>query len=298
MPLSERIVPTDTVGGMSKLSRLIGMASKALDKTSSTSSSSQPTGGSGDWRSMVRSAADALTGDGRSQSGTPAAAGAAGTTPTAHAAPRTGLTPPPAGAPSAADRQAIARYDYLLQTADPHQVEQIHREAFARLTPEQRAHVQARMSTELPAHERPRSADPTDLARAAARGEATRPGMLKGLLARANGGGGRGTAGRIAGGAAIGTGAGILGAVAGGAIVTSVAGPLLAQAAGFGVDFDALAQGVDLDALASGVDVEGFAGDALSGVGDQVSGFGDQVSGVGENLGGFALPGLGALFGR
>jgi hypothetical protein len=289
MPLSGRIVPIDTVGGMSKLSRLIGMASKALDKTSSTSSSSQPTGGSGDWRSMVRSAADALTGDGRSQSGSPAAPGAAGATSTPSAAPRTGLTPPAAGdsvAASAADRQAIARYDYLLQTADPHQVEQIHREAFARLTPEQRAHVQARMSTELPAHERPRSADPADLARAAARGEAARPGMLKGLLARA--GAGRG-AGRLAGGAAIGVGAGLLGAVATGAIVTSVAGPMLAQAAGLGVDFDAIAGGVDLEAIAS---------DSLSGVGEQVSGLGEQVSGFGDSLGGFGLPGLDDIFGR
>lgn len=205
-----------------------------------------------------------------------------------------GLTPPAAGSPtsaehgrlSAADRQAVARYDYLLQTADPHQVEEIHREAFARLTPDQRAHVQSRMTSELPAHEQPRSSSPADLARAAARGEAARPGLLKGLLARA--GSGRG-AGRLAGGAVIGAGAGILGAVAAGAIVTSVAGPLLAQAAGMGVDFDALAEGVDLD---------GIAGDALSGVGEQVSGFGEQVSGLGDGLSGFGLPGLDDFLGR
>ncbi|CAL4860403.1 hypothetical protein MMM2322_02083 [Microbacterium sp. MM2322] len=238
---------------------------------------------------MARSAADALIGDGR-PAGTTAPGGAGA--PRAAATP---LTPPPApgGQASAstadlspADRQAIARYDYLLQTADPHQVEQIHQEAFARLTPEQRAHLEARMAAELPPHERPRSSSPSDLARAAARGEATRPGMLKGLLARA--GGGRG-ASRLAGGAAIGAGVGILGAVAGGAILTSVAGPLLAQAAGLGVDFDALAQGVDL---------EGVAGEAVSGIGEQVTGMGDQVAGFGENLGGFGLPGLDDIFGR
>ncbi|SCY37024.1 hypothetical protein SAMN05216488_1557 [Microbacterium sp. LKL04] len=296
---------------MSKLSRLIGMASKALDKTSGSSSAGGTSGASGDWRSVVRSAADAITGDGRSQGAAPAqgntSPGSRGayTPPPAPAASASHgrYTPPPApgsvGALAPADRQAIARYDYLMQTADPQQVEQIHREAFGRLTPEQRAHVQARMAAELPAHEQPRSADPTDLARAAARTEASRPGMLKGLLARASGRGGTGSGmGRVAGGAAIGAGAGILGAVAGGAIVTAVAGPLLAQAAGLGVDFDALAQGVDLDALAQGADLEGLAGDALSGVGDHVSGLGEQVSGFGENLGGFEIPGLGDIFGR
>ncbi|MCM3695866.1 DUF3106 domain-containing protein [Microbacterium oleivorans] len=272
---------------MGKLSRLIGMAAKALDSSSSSQSSSGRADGAGDWRGMVRSAADALTGDRR------AAPDARGVAPTSSGSP-VGLTPPAAGSStsaengrlSAADRQAVARYDYLLQTADPHQVEEIHREAFARLTPDQRAHVQSRMTSELPAHEQPRSSSPADLARAAARGEAARPGLLKGLLARA--GSSRG-AGRLAGGAVIGAGTGILGAVAAGAIVTSVAGPLLAQAAGMGVDFDALAEGVDLD---------GLAGDALSGVGEQVSGFGEQVSGLGDGLSGFGLPGLDDFLGR
>lgn len=60
------------------------------------------------------------------------------------------LTPPPvpgsdATAASAADRQAIARYDYLMQTADPQHIEQIHRDAFARLTPDQRGVIERRM---------------------------------------------------------------------------------------------------------------------------------------------------------
>ncbi|WP_405374992.1 MULTISPECIES: cation-transporting ATPase [unclassified Microbacterium] len=296
---------------MGKLSRLIGMASKALD-SSGSSRSNAPTGGSTDWRSVARSAMNAVSGDGRNAatSDRPAPPAPAGYTPppasryTPPAAPggyappaAPGSSVPPAGgAPlSAADRQAIARYDYLLQTADPHQVEQIHRDAFARLTPEQRAHLQSRMRSELPPNEQPRSADPADLARAAARSEAARPGMLKGLLARASGRGGSGGGGRLAGGLALGAGAGILGAVAGGAILTAVGGAVLENAAAMGVDFEGLAQGVDLDAIAQGVDVEGFAGEAVSGLGEHVSGLGEQVSGFGENLGGF---GLGGFFDR
>lgn len=303
---------------MGKLSKLIGMASKALDKNGGPGSG-QAGQGSGDWRSMVRSAADALTGDGRGAEQTrpadPYAAPAGSYAPPAgpsappaqHRPAPTGpdrYAPPPAGAGRAsgaaslapADRAAIARYDYLLQTADPHQIEQIHREAFARLTPEQRAHVQARMNAELPAHERPRSTDPAELARTAARAEASRPGMLTGLLARVGGSGGRGGSGmrRLAGGAALGASVGVLGAVAGGAILSSVAGPMLDAAAG--IDFDAIGANLDVEGLAGGV--EGLAGDALGGVGEQVSGFGEQVSGVGEQFGGFDLGGIGDFFGR
>ncbi|MEV7692810.1 cation-transporting ATPase [Microbacterium sp. NPDC089189] len=207
---------------------------------------------------------------------------------------------PPASAANAADRQAIARYDYLLQTADPHQVELVHREAFARLTPAQRAQVQARMQSELPAHEQPRSADPADLARAGARAEAQRPGVLRGLLARA--GGGRGGRGALAGAGigAAGAVGGVLAAVAGGAVMSAVAAPLLEQAMGMGIDFDQIASGIDLDQIAGGV--EGFAGGVeglAGGAGEYASGLGEQVSGIGEQLSnGFELPGLGDLFGR
>ncbi|MDW4573711.1 hypothetical protein R8Z57_13100 [Microbacterium sp. M3] len=214
-----------------------------------------------------------------------------------------GMTPPPAGtaagAPSAADRAAIARYEYLLQTSDPHQVEAIHREAFARLTPEQRAQVQAGMRAELRPAEQPRSADAPDLARAAARTEAARPGAMAGLLARI----GRGSRGRSGSGmgrsaALVGAG-GLLGAVAGGAVVSAVAAPLLANAVASGIDFDAIAGGVDLDAIAGGVDLEGLAGGVdLGGVGDVVAGAGDTVTGFGEQLSNFEIPGLGDFFGR
>lgn len=60
---------------------------------------------------------------------------------------------------------AFARYDYLLRTADPKQLEQVHRESFATLTPAQRTQVEERLREELPAHEQPNSSTPEDLAR-------------------------------------------------------------------------------------------------------------------------------------
>ena len=271
---------------MSRLSKLIGMAAKALDNQGgSAGSSSSP-----NWQGLVRSAADALTGDARS-----ASAGTPGVPPAAGAAPmnrRPSTTPPSAGAtgarPSEADRAAIARYDYLMQTADPHQVEQIHREAFSRLTPQQRQQIESRMRTEFPPAERPRSAAPDDLARAAGRAEALRPGRMRGLLGRVGGGAAMVGAGGLA--------VGVLGSVAAAAVVSSVAAPLLEQAAGFGVDFDALADGVDLSSIAEGVDVSGLAEGAeglVGGAGDAVSGLGDQVSNLGDSFGA-----LGDLFGR
>lgn len=237
---------------MSKLNRLFDLASQALDKTAGRAGLTPPTPST--------------------TAGPSAPVGRSG---------RAGLTPPSASEISATDRAAIARYDYLLQTADPHQVEAIHRDAFERLTPAQRALVERRMQTELPPHERPRSASASDLARAAGRTEAANPGRMRALLSRA----GRAGAVAGAGGAVV----GVLGAVAGGAILSSVAAPLLEQAAGWGVDFDALAEGVD---------VESIAGEALGGVGDAVGGVGEQVGGWSEQLGGFEIPGLGDFFGR
>ncbi|WP_347977910.1 cation-transporting ATPase [Microbacterium sp. ProA8] len=292
---------------MGSLNRIFDLAAKALD---SSGSSSSTRGGSRDWRSMVRDVAGAVTGDGKPAATSPAPDGRmphASQPPAHHAAPGVGLTPPPAAgswapsgpaaapaapagtAPTAADRAAIARYEYLLQTSDPHQVEAIHREAFARLTPQQRAQVQAGMRSELRPAEQPRTAEAPDLARAAARTEALRPGTMAGLLARVgrSRSGAPGGMGRSA--ALVGAG-GVLGAVAGAAVVSTVAAPILAQAVTSGIDFDAIASGVDLDAIAGGVDF-GAAGDLVSGAGETVSGLGDQLSN-------FELPGLGDFFGN
>ena len=122
---------------MNMMSKLAGLAQKALDKNGQTTTGA--TSGGSDWRSMVRSAADAITGDGQAES-----------------RPRPQPQAPAATTPvTDADRAAIARYDYLMETADPRQIEQVHREAFDRLSPEQRGLIQQRMNAELPAHEHP-----------------------------------------------------------------------------------------------------------------------------------------------
>ncbi|PRZ08849.1 hypothetical protein BCE75_10126 [Isoptericola sp. CG 20/1183] len=264
---------------MSKLSKAFSLAKKAYDAHQSSSRSSGSGGrpGQPDWRSMLESA---VGGGSRPQSGgayppaggsrpAPAPPSSAGRAPASAGRPRPGVPD--------ADRQAIARYDYLMRTAEPHEVEQVHAEAFERLTPQQREAVLRRMQADLPANEQPRSASVADLSRAAGRSEARRPGSMRSILAKV------GTGGAVAG-AAVGA-VGLLGVVAAGAAVSSVAGPLLAEAGNLGVDFDALASGIDLGAFDAGaLDVEG----AVSQVGDAgteaVSGFGDQVSEAGQSL--------------
>ncbi|MDF2559627.1 MAG: cation-transporting ATPase [Microbacterium sp.] len=307
---------------MGKLSRLIGMASEALEKNAGSERNGHATNGSRshdgprstDWGGMIRGAVDAVRGqvDGNPRADQSARPGTADPyappipgTPSGSAAsapPRDPYAPPVAGvsrsvkAASEADRAAIARYDYLLQTADPQRIEQIHREAFARLTPQQRELVEARMRDELTPDERPRSSSPEDLARAAGRAEAMRPGRMRGILSRVRGAGAGGAA-VAAGGAAV----GLLGVVAGGAVLSTVAGPLLEQAANIGVDFGALAEGIDVESLAAGIDVEslaGGAGDLMGSAGEAASGLGEAATGWGERLGDLGIPGIGDLFGR
>ncbi|MFE7606588.1 hypothetical protein ACFU1Q_15640 [Brachybacterium paraconglomeratum] len=362
---------------MSTFRRLIGTAQKALDQQSSGRSRS---GGGSDWRSLVRGAADALTGDGDSQrtahapspsrgdgprrdhraadssrgtdvgipttsmpslagdrsvhgSGSGAHTGATGPAGAARAAGAAG-----AAEVTAEDRRAIARYDYLVRTAEPDQLERVHREAFERLTPAQRQQLGTTMRSELPEGERPRSEDPQDLARSATRLGVLDPRRLTRLLgrsggvgpSRANGDGSGaddssrdGAGGRPSGGigkAALGAGAvglgaagvgaaGLLAAVAGGAVLSSVGGSLLEAAIGDGIDVDALAPDLS-DQLAGFTD--GFEGmEGLEGMGDfggidgldgAADGIGGGVTDLGEQLTGFGDRisdlGLGDLFGR
>lgn len=287
---------------MSKLSNMIGLAKKMLDSQTGQQQQGAPQGGSTgekSWRSTLGDVVGAV--NGRSQT-----AGAPGQAPVPQARPVPQSRP---GAPAStdADRQAIARYDYLMRTAEPQQIEQIHAESFARLTPAQREAVLQRMQADLPPHEQPRSADVADLSRAAARSEARQPGSMRSTLTKVG-------AGAAVAGVAVGA-VGILGAVAAGAAVSSVAGPLLENAANLGVDFDTLASGVDIEGLTSSagelgsgaldeaaagvgelgtgaVDeaaagVEGLAGSAdgaLSGLGDQVSGAGQQLSDLAKDF--------------
>ena len=261
---------------MSKLSNMIGLAKKVLDsQTGQQQQQGAPQGGSTgqkSWRSTLEDVAAAVGGRGQ-DTGAPSHAPAPQGRPDTrqgHPAARQGRASAPGT--TDADRQAIARYDYLMRTAEPHQIEQIHAESFARLTPAQREAVLQRMQTELPAHEQPRSSDVADLSRAAARTEARRPGSMRSVLAKV------GTGGAVAG-VAVGA-VGVLGAVAAGAAVSSVAGPLLGNAANLGVDFET---------LASGVDVEGL----TSSVGDLGTGALDEATAGVEDLGA-GVEGLGA----
>jgi len=328
-------------GGMPDFKRLLGAAAKALGDSNLSSSSRngqppRPGAGSGsgsgtDWRDLVRTAADKLTGDGSQQQGDQRGGGPqqgqaghgqqhqqgygqqgqhrqqAGAQHAADGAPRD----------TEADRVALGKYDYLLRTAEPEQLEQVHRDAFARLTPQQRELVQARLTEELPAHEQPRSGSTDDLARAATRGETVHPGLMQrvfgghGRPGQSSGGAASGHAtgarqgsgaGKFAAGAAAGAGVAALGglalAVAGGAAVSSVAGPLLSGALANGVDFGGLAENFGLEGIAGlseglGGLTEGVDGIAQGGE-EYLTGLGEQVGGLGE---GFPIPGLGDLGG-
>ncbi len=120
----------------------------------------------------------------------------------------------PGQAPTTADQdaQAIARYQYLLRTAPPDQLEKAHKEAFEALTPQQRQQVLQQLATANP-NEAPANDSPEALARAATRQEMRSPGSLS----RTFGGGGMG---RMAG---IGIGGALLGSVAGAVIGSSIA---------------------------------------------------------------------------
>src|SRR6476659_10948801 len=100
--------------------------------------------------------------------------------------------PPPRGGASTEDERAIARYKYLLRTADPEDIERVHAEAFGKLSPEQRQMVLQRLPEDLPENQRPRTDQPADLARSATRAEMSRPGYLQGAFGGGRFGGGMG----------------------------------------------------------------------------------------------------------
>lgn len=77
------------------------------------------------------------------------------------------------------DDIAIDRYRYLLRTAPAETIEQVHAEAFEKLTPEQRRKVYEELSRTAPAGEQPRGEDAQSLASAATRSELRQPGTLE-----------------------------------------------------------------------------------------------------------------------
>jgi hypothetical protein len=301
---------------MANLNRILGMASKVIDKQLQKRSGQQPgTGnqsgtqqsggmqqyrqpgrsGGTDWRGLVRTAADKLTGDDRGghdpapqqqQQQQPHGQQPHGQQPYGQqpygqpqqTGGRPGRTPS-----TDADRVAIAKYDYLLKTADPERLEQAHHDAFARLTPEQRQQVLQRLNAEVPQHDRSTDASPAGLARAATRGETSRPGTMRKVLA-----------GTAIGGGALAVG-GLAVAVAGGAVLSAAAGPVLAQAADLGVDFEGVASGLG-DTVGGGLGDLGGGVEGVAAQGEQaLGGLGEQVGNLGE---GFQWPGIGDFFDR
>ena len=101
---------------------------------------------------------------------------------------RGGSAPAPPSPGASEDERAVARYRYLLRTAPPEQLEAIHREAFEKLTPEQREQLLRELATAAP-QEAGTSSEPADLARAATRAEMRSPGTLQNTFSRGSFGG-------------------------------------------------------------------------------------------------------------
>ena len=176
----------------------------------------------------------------------------------------------PAKQPPLTDEEALQRYRYLLRTAPPEAIEQVHAEAFAQLTPEQRAQVLKELSRELPPSERAgisAQPDPQSLARLATRAEMRQPGTME----RAFGGGGLGMGGVF--------GSSLLGSMAGSVIGSAIAHQLFGGFHGFGgTDSGAIASADTSNAEASddaGDDSSDDSGDDAADGGD----FGDSGGG-------------------
>ncbi|MGU3410914.1 hypothetical protein ACLBWP_12445 [Microbacterium sp. M1A1_1b] len=154
----------------------------------------------------------------------------------------------PGGARSE-DEQAVERYRYLLKTAPPERIEEVHAEAFERLTPEQRRMVYDEFTRTAPAGEAPRGDDPRSLAQAATRSEIRQPGFMERSLGGMNGGmNGRGGMGGGFGqrqGPSFGgmLGASILGTVAGYVIGSTLMSAFLPDPSGFDGGTDASGDG-------------------------------------------------------
>ncbi|WP_144764351.1 hypothetical protein [Curtobacterium sp. 9128] len=172
------------------------------------------------------------------------------------AAPGTGV--PVVGGPGAApvggvrseDEQAVERYRYLLRTAPPERIEEVHAEAFERLTPEQRRMVYDEFTRTAPDGEAPRGDDPRSLAQAATRSEFRQPGFMERSLGGMNGRGGMGGGFGGRQGPSFGgmLGASLLGTVAGYVIGSTLMSAFLPDPSGFDGGTDAAGDGGSGDA--------------------------------------------------
>jgi hypothetical protein len=165
------------------------------------------------------------------------------------------------------DEIAVERYRYLLRTAPPETIESVHREAFSKLTPEQRELLFTELSKNAPQGDAPRSSDAAALATSATRSELRQPGTME----RSMGGGGQGMGfgGMVA--------SSLLGTVAGYVIGSALVSAFLPMDSGA---TDASADGSGAD---SGADSGTEASTSADGGGD----FGGGDFGGGDFGGGF-----------
>ncbi|QIG40837.1 hypothetical protein G5T42_16270 [Microbacterium sp. 4R-513] len=180
--------------------------------------------------------------------------------------------------PKSEDELAIERYRYLLRTAPPQTIEQVHAEAFSKLSPAQRQQVLAELKAGLPPYEQPQASDPQTLARAATRAEYMNPGFMERTLGPQ---GRQGPSfGSMVGGSLLGT---VAGYVIGSAIVSSFMAPSFAYDAGYQDGSDASGADGGTDA---GTDAGADAGADASAWGDSGSGWGGDGGGFGDFGGG------------
>ena len=95
----------------------------------------------------------------------------------------------PAGSPRSDDEIAVERYRYLLRTAPPETIEQVHTEAFSKLTPEQRDLLFRELSDRAAEGDKPASNEPRALAVSATRSELRNPGTMERSMGGGTGGG-------------------------------------------------------------------------------------------------------------
>lgn len=163
------------------------------------------------------------------------------------------------------DDRAVERYRYLLQTAPPETIEQVHAEAFTKLSPEQRRLVFDELARTAPAGEAPADDQPASLARAATRSELRQPGTMERSL-------GGPSFGQMVGASLLGT---VAGYVIGSALASAFLPPLDAGATDAGAsDAGATDAGGADSGADAGADAGGFDGAADAG-GFDGGGFGD-----------------------
>ena len=167
--------------------------------------------------------------------------------------------------PPNADEQALQRYRYMLRTAPPETIEQAHEEAFAKLTPTQRAQALRELAAETPEGERAALGggrdDPKTLARLATRSEIRQPGSIERIF----GGTGRGPG---MGGMMGGMGGTLLGSLAAGFVGSIIAQQFLSS--------------MGDDAFGEGDTSEQSGNDETDNTGDDAADYGSDDYGSGD----------------